>query len=215
MFLSRRPTLFPLIQKLRGKTTGTYCTKSTDLCIEGFESSANTFVYNAFRTLDEELGISHHTHTVANLKRAQRYNVPTLILYRDPSDAIPSLISRFRPEAEEARLRYLHFYRHVLDNADEFLLVSFEEATNDIRAVVRRVNDRWGFGFSVPDSDDFEQRVKNGIKEWAEKHGDEERISLPREEREQRKEQIRDHLRTQSALDEAKNIYAQLQDARR
>jgi hypothetical protein len=95
------------------------------------------------------------------------------------------------------------------------MLVSFDEATSDIQEVINRVDDRWAFGFPSIDPNDFERRVKNEIKEWTEKHGQSEKISLPREDRERQKEQIRDQLRKQRAFQEAKDIYAQLQDAQR
>jgi hypothetical protein len=215
IFLTYRPTLYPWLQSLRGRTWGEYCTKETDLCIEGFESSANTFLYNAFRLLDSDLTVGHHTHVVANVRRAFRYGVPTVILYRDPSDCIPSLVSRFRPEPNEASLRYVYFYRFVLNHSGRLMLVSFDEATSDIQEVINRVDDRWAFGFPSIDPNDFERRVKNEIKEWTEKHGQSEKISLPREDRERQKEQIRDQLRKQRAFQEAKDIYAQLQDAQR
>jgi hypothetical protein len=214
IFLSQRPLLYPLIQTLRGRTSGEYCDGSTDLCIEGFESSANTFVHSAFRVLDEDLSMAHHKHVVANLKRALRYDVPTLIMYRDPAEAIPSLVARFRPGIEEAPLRYVHFYRFVIEHADRFMLVSFEEATSDIGAVVTRVSEAWGFQFPSFDPHELERLAKKRIKEWTEKYGHLNQISLPREEREQVKKDIRARLPETEAFPEARGVYAQLQDIR-
>jgi hypothetical protein len=111
--LTERAWLFPLVQHLRGKSAGTFCDASTDLCVEGFESNANSFMVNVFRRLRSDLQVAHHTHSVANLKRSRQYDVPTVILFHDPVDAIPSLVSWFRPGLHEAVLRYIRFYRDV------------------------------------------------------------------------------------------------------
>lgn len=214
IFLTKRPLLYPWLQTLRGRDSGEYCEPDTDLCIEGFESSANTFVHSTLRVLDENLSMGHHKHVVANLKRALRYHVPTLIMYRDPADAIPSLVSRFRPGIEEAPLRYVHFYRFVIQHADRFMLVSFEEATSDIGAVINRLSEVWGFQFPSFDSREIERKAKRRIEKWTEKYGHSDRISLPREERDRVKEDIRARLPEIDAFVEAKNLYAQLEDIR-
>lgn len=214
IFLTQRPLLYPWLQTLRGRDSGEYCGSDTDLCIEGFESSANTFVHSALRVLDEDLSMAHHKHVVANLKRALHYDVPTLIMYRDPADAIPSLVSRFRPGIKEAPLRYVHFYRFVVRHADRFLLVSFEEATSDIGAVVNRISETWGFQFPSFDSAEIEWKAKRRIEEWTEKYGHPDRISLPREERDRMKKDIQSRLPETNGFVEAKKMYARLQDTR-
>ena len=214
IFLTQRPLLYPWLQMLRGRDSGEYCRPDTDLCIEGFESSANTFVHSVFRILDENLAIAHHKHVVANLKRALHYEIPTLIMYRDPAEAIPSLVSRFRPEIEEAPLRYINFYQYVLDHTDEFMLVSFEEATSDIGAVIDRVSGAWDFQFPAVDSEEIEQKAKRRIEAWTERHGHPDRISLPREDRNRVKEDIRARLPETDGFAKAEKVYARLQDVR-
>jgi hypothetical protein len=214
IFLTQRPFLYPWLQMLRGRDSGEYCGPDTDLCIEGFESSANTFVHSALRVLDEDLSMAHHKHVVANLKRALRYDVPTLIMYRDPAEAIPSLVSRFRPEIEEAPLRYVCFYRFVVQHADRFMLVSFEEATTDIGAVIDRVGGAWDLQFPYVDSEEIEEGAKRKIETWTERYGHPDRISLPREDRNRVKEDIQARLPETKGFTEAKKMYARLQDIR-
>jgi hypothetical protein len=47
-----------------------YSFASTDMCVEAYPSSANTFVYNIMKELWPEADIAHHIHFVDNLKRA-------------------------------------------------------------------------------------------------------------------------------------------------
>ena len=214
IFLTQRPLLYPWLQTLRGRDSGEYCGPETDLCIEGFESSANTFVHSAVRVLNEDISMAHHKHVVANLKRALQYDVPTLIMYRDPADAIPSLVSRFRPGIDEAVLRYIHFYRYVLEHTDRFMLVSFDEAISDIGAVMKRVSQTWEFQFPCFDSVEIEKKAKQRIETWTERHGHSDRISLPREERDRMKKELQSRLPETNGFSQAKTVYSRLQEIR-
>lgn len=207
VWLTERPYLFPVVQQLRDKRTGTFCTTNTELCIEGFESSANSFLYNVFRALKPSLSIAHHTHSVANLKRARKYGVPTIVLYRDPKDAIPSLVSRFRPSLKEAILRYVHFYRYVSSIQDHVLLVSFEEATEKFETAVRRLEARSGLSFRTFNPADIEARVVDHIEHWSARRSKTNEMALPVDERERRKNTIRASLNDDPAYTEAQHLY--------
>ena len=212
-WLHESPVVYPLLQRLRGQEWGTFCTPSTDLCIEGFQSSSNSFVYNVFRLLAPELSIGHHTHSVANLKRARQYNIPTLVLYRDPSGAIPSLAARFKPSLENSIVRYVRFYRYVLQHTDAFILASFEETTRDIAATIQRVEATSRLEFAAYDADAVADEAVAYIQDWTERRGDEERISLPKEERNAQKEVLRERLRGLPQYNEARATYDCLEAA--
>lgn len=207
VWLTERPYLFPAVQRLRDKRTGAFCTADTELCIEGFESSANSFLYNIFRTLKPSLNIAHHTHSVANLKRARKYGVPTIVLYRDPEDAIPSLVSRFRPDIAEAILRYVHFYQYVLAIRDHILLVSFQEATEEFDTVVQRLEARSRLSFRTFDPADIETRVVNHIEHWSARRSKTDEMALPVDERERKKNAIQSSLNDDPTYTEAQRLY--------
>lgn len=204
--------VYPFLQHLRGQTWGTFCTASTDLCIEGYQSSSNSFVYNVFRLLSSEISMAHHTHSVANLKRAVRYDIPTLVLYRDPAAAIPSLVVRFKPSLEEGVVRYVRFYRYVLRHIDTFILASFEETTRDIAATIQRVETNSPLAFGTYDAEKIAEDAVAHIQAWSERHGDEERISLPKEERNKQKALLRQRLSTLPRYAEAFRTYERLED---
>lgn len=206
-WLHENPVMYPFLQRLRGQTWGTFCTSSTDMCIEGYQSSSNSFVYNVFRLLSPELSIGHHTHSVANLKRAVRYNIPTLILYRDPAAAIPSLVARFKPSLEEGVLRYVRFYRYVLDHTDAFILANFEETTQNIVATIQRVEEKSPLAFGAYDAEKIADDAVAHIQDWSERHGVEERMSLPKEERNIQKEILHQRLLTLPMYTEACQTY--------
>lgn len=205
--LTKKKNLFPFIHRATNRNWGKFCDYNTKLCIEGFESSANSFTYNVIRCVWPSIKVGHHKHVVANLKRAYSYEIPTVVLYRNPEDAIPSLVSRFRPDSFEAVRRYIHFYRYVEDIAPDVLLVSFEEATQKVRLTVERIANFATLPLDGRSLANLEERAKASIREQTKERGNVEQISLPKEEREIQKEKVREKMRRMPDLEEAKRIY--------
>lgn len=210
-FIHEHPTLYPVLQGLRGQSWGTFCTADTDLCIEGYQSSSNSFAYNVFRLLDPSLHIGHHTHSVANLKRAAQHDVPTLILYRPPADCIPSMVARFKPSLEDGVTRYVRFYQYVLDHREAFMLASFEETTQRIAATIERVEMNTSLDLGTYDADSVAEEAVAHIQAWTKKQGDEDRISLPKPQRDTQKKALRKRLCALASFTEAQQVYDQLE----
>ena len=212
-YIHEHPWLFPVVQRLRGADYGTFCSSKTDLCIEGYQSSANSFAYNIFRILRPDLDIAHHTHSVANVKRAIMYEVPTLILCRSPAEAIPSMVARFHPSLEGGVYRYRRFYGFVLSKADHLILADFAEITNSFDRTVRRVEKQTGITFGNFNIEEVRKKTIQHIREWSKKHGKEDQISLPKDEREQKKRALRRRLKSMTEFWETEKIYRCLMDA--
>lgn len=190
------------------------CTASTDFCVDGFESSANTFIYRALELIRPDLQIAHHTHVVANLKRADRYQVPLAILFRDPAECIPSVVSRFRPSLDEAVLRYLRFYRYILEDLrTDLLLVSFEDATQRPEESLTRILAHAGFDAPPESMDDIEARTKEEIVRRTQEDDNMQVISLPREQREYKKSRVRTELFKHPRYTELTSLYEKLNRA--
>ena len=87
----------------------------TDIVIEGFPRSANTFAVTAFELAQERpVTVAHHLHAAAHVVRAAQAGVPVIVLVRAPEDAIASVVARkpsLAPEAAAAA--YLRFYEGV------------------------------------------------------------------------------------------------------
>lgn len=206
--------VFSLADYVRGGQSGRFCASSTDLCIEGFMSSANTFAFNALYCVRPDLDIARHKHVVANLKRAVEHEVPTVILFRDPDDCIPSAVSRFRPSLAEAIQRYLYFYQYVVDEMkSDILLVSFEEMTQEVEATIRRISSFAAFDVDTDRLEGVEERAKERIRcRTKRREKTTERISLPKEEREKKKNKIREELVRHSKYEDVRDLYCQVQD---
>lgn len=123
---------------------------TTELVIEGFPRSANTFAVWAFRQAQpKDVRVAHHLHLPAQVVRAAQWRIPTLILIREPGDAAISLVMKDRYTLEEALRHYVSFYRTVAERRDACVLAPFEKVIHDYGAVIERVNDRFGTRFSV------------------------------------------------------------------
>jgi hypothetical protein len=121
----------------------------TDVVIEGFPKSANSFVTHAFRMpQDRELMIAHHNHSSGVVVAACRRRVPVLVLIRQPVEAV-SRIALVRPRIS---LRFLlrgwiSFYRHLLPWRGRFAVGRFEDVTTDLGAVMAEMNEQLGTRF--------------------------------------------------------------------
>lgn len=128
---------------------------STDVVVEGYPGSANSFVRAALLAADPQLQIASHLHTVSHVRRAVALKRPTLVLVREPADAVTSHAVRFLGGDVRFGLReYLRFHRGLERVREGALLVTFAEATQDLAGVMRRVNDYFDSRLPAVDTDD-------------------------------------------------------------
>lgn len=122
----------------------------TDIVIEGFPRSANTFAVTAFRMAQPgPVTVAHHLHAVAHVARAVDRGVPVMLLVRPPDDAIASVLARkpaLRPE--DVAVAYAAFHEGVAAHLDGCVVAEFAEVTSDLGAVIARVNSRFGTDFA-------------------------------------------------------------------
>lgn len=90
-----------------------YADRCTDLCIEGYPSSGNTFATDAVRGAWPGMSIASHRHAVAAVHRAAELGKPIVILTREPEEAISSCVVRFGWPVRHAIRSYIHFYERT------------------------------------------------------------------------------------------------------
>lgn len=111
----------------------------TDLVIEGFPGSANSFVSNSVRTaIDRSVRIESHFHYTVQLRRARAKGVPTVVMVRRPVDACDSLKTK-NPRTWDwlIVLRWLLYYRYVERYRDQLTVIDFDRAIADVDFVRR------------------------------------------------------------------------------
>ena len=161
---ARYPRLVVPAARWRGR--GVPLGPGTDIVIEGFPRSANTFTVAAFTmSQPRPVHVAHHLHAPGHVIAAVRRGLPTLVLAREPEEAVLEYVIR-RPQltAAQAVRGYVRFYRPLLPFLDRVVVGTFEQATTDLGAVIRRVNERFGTEFAPFDhSDDNVKRVFEAI----------------------------------------------------
>ena len=113
--------------------------KQTDLIIDGFPGSANSFLSNSFRdAADGDFEIESHFHYTAQLKRCIHLHVPAVIVVRHPKGSCDSLKSK-APLLMDSLIiiRWVLYNSYVLRKLNHFNVFLFHDVIDDID-VVRR-----------------------------------------------------------------------------
>lgn len=146
-FVAQRPWLLAPLARLRGH--GVLLGPDTEVVIEGYPRSANSFAVAAFELAQgRPTRIAHHTHAPAHVLLALRRGVPAIVLIREPEEAVLefALVRQGLPLRSALR-GYLRFYEPLLPHLGRFVVGPFPEITTDLGRVIRRVNDLYGTRF--------------------------------------------------------------------
>ena len=157
--LGDAPAFLPLQRRLTPESArDRSITDRTQLVVEGFPRSGNTFASKAFSLSQHRpVVVASHVHLPAQVKLAVRRRVPTLLLVRDPVDAAVSMAIADPHHRVEHLVRYwIHYHREIQPLLGGVLLVTFAEATTDFGLVVDRLNRRFSTSF-----DRFEHTPEN------------------------------------------------------
>ncbi|WP_170433136.1 hypothetical protein [Ruegeria arenilitoris] len=145
-----------------GKNGFRVVTPDTDLVIEGFPRSGNSYVEAAFRASQKtDIRLAHHTHAAANVLRAVQLDKPCYVLIRSPEDACISLVIQ-EPSVQDLELalsEYERFHRGISCVADQICLVPFEIATQNFNAGIGHLNARYGTRFALLSEDIDRNRI--------------------------------------------------------
>ncbi|MDX6767099.1 MAG: hypothetical protein SFU85_09935 [Candidatus Methylacidiphilales bacterium] len=126
--------------------------EDTELLIEGYPRSGNSFAEAAFRLAQPEpVGLAHHTHAAAQVLAAAKWNVPTLLLIREPLDAARSLMMHHPALFTPAKClkEYIVFHEAILPIRSKYLLARFETVTRDFGQVMVALNATFGTQFEI------------------------------------------------------------------
>jgi hypothetical protein len=122
----------------------------TELVIEGYPRSANTFAAFAFQlSQPRTVRLAHHLHAPAQIAAAADRGVPVLVPVRRPRDCAISIAIR-SPHVSLAQAldAYRRFHEAVLAYRDSCHVARFEDITSDFGRVVEGLNGRFGTAFT-------------------------------------------------------------------
>ena len=84
--------------------------------------------------------------------RAVQWNVPTVLVIRDPESTIASLLLRHRKFSVAGLMReYVRYYESLHEVGNEVVIASFETATSNFGKIIESVNERYKTAFDVID----------------------------------------------------------------
>lgn len=133
---------------------------ATQIVIEGFPRSANTFAVVAFQQAQEaEINIAHHHHHVEQVIKGVARNIPVCVLIRNPVAATKSAVLRDPGDINGRLKRYIRFYEMAWPLRENFVIAPFEEVTKDYGKTIQRINEKFGTNFSI-----FEHSEENRNK---------------------------------------------------
>jgi hypothetical protein len=146
--LARYPRLYLYVARRRygSRVLGA----DTEIVIEGFPRSANTFAVTAFELAQERpVVVAHHLHAAAHVVRAAETGVPVILLVRAPEDAIASVVAR-KPSIDPAAAAdaYLRFYEGVAGVLDDCVVAEFGQVIDEFGGIIERTNRRYGTRFT-------------------------------------------------------------------
>ena len=218
--IGKYPFLYCNLYKLwRGNDAPRLVDRTTQVVIEGFPRSGNTFAVTAFQVAQtEDVRIAHHLHVPTQVIRAAHLQIPVLVLIREPADAVSSLVVREpRITARYALNYYISFYRAIAGYRSAYVLGPFEEVTSDYAATIERLNTRFGTHFSGFEHTEANLRtVFSRIEKLnvLNDDGSENRVARPSSARTGLGASVREKLRTQQRLQtlllEAKKVHRDL-----
>lgn len=171
-FIAQHPWLFYPIMKLRywyatgepnegEPTLLQLVNKNTQLVIEGFPRSANTFAVFALQYAQPfPVKIAYHFHAPAQVFRAIHLGIPTLVVIRNPRDSVASFVARWSEVSESQALElYISFYKSIKKYKPNYVVGEFQEITQNYSNIIQRINNRFSTKF-VPFTDSLEDQEK-------------------------------------------------------
>jgi len=218
--INRYPKLyFSLLHVVRSPRRHLHVRRDTEVVIEGYPRSANTYAVCAFLFAQQRpVRIAHHLHAPVQVIQAVRWGIPTLILIRRPLDAIASrLIRNPALSAERAVKDYISFYQAVQALRHGLVLATFEAVTRDFGQVIEALNSKFGTQFApFVQNEENVRLVLRMVDEMDKADQGRESITIttvarPTPEREQlKREKKKALLATGALLEKAEKIYEDL-----
>jgi hypothetical protein len=135
--------------------------EKTELVIEGFQRSGNTFSVGAFNAAQAyKVNVASHLHVPAQVIYAARNSIPVLVVVRYPVDSILSWkalelesSSKLQHIALDYSLHqlfnyYIRFYTKIMPYQNSFVVASFEEVITDFGGVIDKINQHFNTDFT-------------------------------------------------------------------
>lgn len=146
------PVLYLPLARLKSRGPSTQVVDdSTQILIEAWPRSGNTFAEQAFRMSQPgPVRLAHHFHAPAQVIAAVQRGLPTLVIVREPVDSIASfLIWDASITAEQALHSWIRFHERIMPWSYGYVTATFAQVTTDFGAVMQKLNERFDTSFGI------------------------------------------------------------------
>jgi len=221
-FINQYPRFYSVWQGFRSPLKVLGLSKySTDLVLEGYPRSGNTFAWYAFiMSQSYPVNVAHHLHNPARVIEAVKNKIPTLILIREPKECVLSFcIYEPRLSIRMGLVHWIRFYSSISKFNYGYVLASFDEVISDFGQVMKKVNFQFGTQFDLFDHTNeninniylqMEMRANYKASSFNNSHL-KDNIWKPSEKRNQKKKDLEIYLNKEkkllSLLSDAQDLY--------
>ncbi len=148
-FMGDRPALMPIFLRLTPEGVSRAIDDSTDLVLEGFPRSGNTFAVFAFRQANPSAKVASHVHHLAPMHIARTRGLPLLVVGREPVSCLSSYLIA-GPHGRPAGVldEYISYFEGLQPFAESGVFATFDQVTSDFGVVIDRLNARFDTAFS-------------------------------------------------------------------
>lgn len=190
--------------------------KKTDLVLEGYPRSGNTWLRNAILYKKKDISISSHMHYPSSIRLAIKRNIPCIILLRNPLDSISSLMIRDKTyDIKTAIDYYIFFYENfTYYKNSNVILLDFDLVVNNINLCFKILNDKFNLNLCLfSEKNDLSQFKSFLEKREKDKYSLEEQnlvIGLPSSSREKMKKNISSKILKNKNFEKANQLFLKL-----
>jgi hypothetical protein len=166
-FYFRKFYFFRYLQKIN-LSTEKYTNSSTDITVDGFQRSANTFAYVGFSILNRDIKIAHHSHVSSQIIFSVKNNIPVLLLIRDPIDSIVSFYIFLNEEVPFKTIinSWKNFYLPLIAHKKKIYVSDFDDTINNFEETIDNVNSFYNTNFkSKFNGENFKEEIFKAIKQ--------------------------------------------------
>jgi hypothetical protein len=191
----------------------------TRIVIEAYPRSSNSYCVRLFRHANPEVAgetISHHSHSVSNIRHAVKWGIPVLVIVREPVKAITSNMLAVQ-DTSDGRLeilttKYIDFHEWIRDNADKVVIVRFEDVVESrLQMITKALNEKFGTAFKTDlDEAALAQQTRESIELNSPNKANPNKVPLPNAEREKAYEALRPRVRASASVQRATDLYNQI-----
>ncbi len=135
----------------------------TELVIDGFQGSANSFATVTFKkSQSHPVKLAHHMHSPVQVIQAVNRGIPILLTIRDPENTVLSLTSRWPYISVNSGLKsYIAFYAKLQPYLSNCIVSPFDLTIQRMDLVVEALNMKFGTNFELVDISRLNEEVKS------------------------------------------------------